>query len=317
MRILVADDDAISRRVLEATLSRWGYETIAVGDGEEAWQALTRTGGPRLAVVDWMMPGLSGVELCRRLRSRPAQEYVYLIMVSVRGSGEDMIEALTAGADDFVPKPFDPAELRARLRCGLRILALNNDLSMAREALREQATFDELTGAYNRGAIMDLVSREVSRCHRSGQPLSLMMCDVDHFQHVNRTFGHIAGDHVLVETAARLHSLVRHYDYVGRYGGEEFLLVLPGCETDDALALAERLRQATGGAVIETPEGAIGVSLSFGVTTFRPRPDQPPIDREAAVRDAEVGLSQAKRDGRNCVRYHGAAPPVSAAESDV
>ena len=301
MRILVADEDPVARHALEASLIAWGYDVESVADGRAAWAHLADGAGPRLIIVEWLMDGFDGAELCRKLRSEVDSEYVYVLLTSTRDGAAELVEALDAGADDYMVKPFDSAELKARLKCGLRILQLQNDLVMAREALRDQATFDALTGAYNRGAIFDLLEREVSRAHRSADTLSVLMCDLDHFKQVNDAFGHQTGDYVLVEATARLHAGVRHYDFVGRYGGEEFLVVLPGCTAADAAALAGRLRQDMAGSVVDTPQGPVYVTVSFGVGTYTGRPDEPPGDAEALVRSADEALYSAKDGGRNRV----------------
>ena len=198
-------------------------------------------------------------------------------------------------------KPHDASELKARLRCGLRILNLQNELVMAREALRDQATFDATTGAYNRGAIIDLLEREVSRSHRDSRPLSVLMCDLDHFKQVNDTFGHQVGDKVLIEATARLHDGVRHYDRVGRYGGEEFLIILPGCSAENAAFLADRLRQAIAGQVMDTDQGPVSVTCSFGVATYDALAEAPPVDGDTLIRVADQALYAAKGHGRNRV----------------
>lgn len=301
MRILIADEDPVARLALEATLVRWGYDVEVAEDGQAAWQMMANGNGPRMVVIEWLMDGVDGAELCRKLRAKVKSEYVYVLLMSTRDGAGELIEALDAGADDYIVKPFDSAELKARVRCGLRILQLQNDLVMAREALRDQATFDALTGAYNRGAIIDLLEREVSRAHRAGSPISLIMCDLDHFKQVNDAFGHQTGDQVLIEATARLHAGVRHYDFVGRYGGEEFVVVLPGCNAADATALADRLRQSLAGSVIDTSQGPVLVTASFGVGTYVGETDAPPGDAEALVRAADEALYAAKDAGRNRV----------------
>ncbi len=301
MRILVADNDPVARHMLQLTLERWGYEVEAVDSGEQAWERLSIPGGPRIAIVEWLMDGLDGAELCRKLRNHADGQFVYVLLCSTRSGGNELVEALGAGADDYMLKPHDAGELKARLRCGLRILNLQNELVMAREALRDQATFDATTGAYNRGAIIDLLEREVSRAQRDCLFLSVVMCDLDHFKEVNDTFGHQVGDQVLIEATARLHKGVRHYDRVGRYGGEEFLLVLPGCSAENAAFLSDRLRQSIAGQAIDTPQGSVSVTCSFGVATYESSPEAAPVDGETLIRVADEALYSAKDNGRNRV----------------
>ncbi len=306
MRILIADDDPISRRVLEATLTRWGYDVDVAADGNEAWQILTHPDAPPLAIIDWMMPGMDGPDICRRLRAADLQRYIYVLLLTSKHNETDIVEGLSAGADDYITKPFKAGELKVRLRAGSRILQLESELVMARDALREQATYDALTGTYNRGAILAMMDRELSRARRDSGPTSALMCDVDHFKNVNDTFGHLVGDAVLVEVARRLREGVRQYDAVGRYGGEEFLVLLPGCTLVDAAALAERLRRSVGGRPVETPEGKVAVTSSFGAAQFDATIDAE-ITRDGLLKLADSCLYRAKDTGRNrvCVSLDG------------
>src|SRR5690242_13517970 len=226
MRILIADDELISRKLLQKTLERAGYEVIAVANGREAADQLCPASGPRLALLDWVMPGLDGPSVCREVRKRKEQTYVYMVLLTSKESKEDVVAGLESGADDYLTKPFDPEELKARLRTGLRILDLEDRLVEAREEMRFQATHDALTSLLNRGVIMDLLGRELARSRRENLSTAILMCDLDHFKSVNDTYGHVAGDEVLKETAKRLLGSVRSYDFVGRYGGEELLIVL-------------------------------------------------------------------------------------------
>jgi two-component system cell cycle response regulator len=289
--ILVADDDAVSRRLLQATLERWGYEVVVAEDGARAWEILQEEAAPQLAILDWMMPGLDGLQICRKVRSLGEQHYVYLLLLTAKSEKEDLVKGLDAGADDFLTKPCDAQELRARLRAGIRILELQ-------ETLRVEATHDALTGLWNRGATFDLLRRELSRGERDGKSLTVVMADVDHFKHVNDTYGHLAGDVVLREVARRLSSAVRSYDVIGRVGGEEFLVVLPGCALADAVDQAERLRACIQREPAETPDGPIPVTLSLGVAV---KPEEASVGPDSLLRAADAALYRAKRGGRNRV----------------
>lgn len=314
MRILIADDDPISRRVLEATLTRWGFKVDVAHDGEEAWQILSHPSAPAMAIVDWMMPRLDGPDLCRRLRETDIERYIYVILLTSKQLEEDLVEGLGAGADDYLTKPFKPAELKVRLRAGNRILELQSELMAARDALRDQATFDALTGAYNRGATLSMLDKEMNRSRRGAGTLTVMMGDVDHFKNVNDTFGHLVGDAVLVEVSGRLRDGVRQYDSVGRYGGEEFLVLLPGCNTADAASLAERLRRSIAATVVNTHEGSVSVTSSFGVASFDPETDGE-LQRDDLLKRADDCLYAAKHAGRNLVMVHvdaGAQPLAEA-----
>jgi diguanylate cyclase (GGDEF)-like protein len=296
MRVLIAEDDPVSRRLLEASLAKWGYEAVSCVDGAQTWAALQRNDAPRLAILDWMMPGLDGPQICRKVRGLPREDYTYLILLTSRARKEDLVAGMDAGADDYVTKPFDPHELRVRLRAGQRIIDLQAQLVAAREALRAQATHDPLTGLWNRGAILDILERELARTRREPTPLTVLMADVDHFKAINDTHGHAAGDAVLRDIAGRMTSALRPYDSIGRFGGEEFLLVLPGCTPADAAALAERIRSRVAEAPIGLPEGAVSVTLSLGLAITS---DDTPLTREALIRASDRALYEAKEAGRN------------------
>lgn len=291
MKILIADDDAVSRRLLEATLTRWGYEVVVAQDGSRAWEILQREDAPRLAILDWVMPGLDGPQICQQVRGRADPAYTYLILLTAKSEKEELVKGMEAGADDFLSKPFHAEELRARLRAGIRILELE-------ESLRVQATHDSLTGLWNRAATLDLLRRELSRAKRLGTPVSVVMADIDHFKRINDTHGHLAGDVVLREVARRISSSVRDYDVTGRFGGEEFLIVFPSCTAQTAVKQAERLRARVLKDPVETPEGPVSVTLSLGVAASEAVTG---VDPDSLLRAADTALYQAKGQGRNRV----------------
>ena len=301
MRILIADDDLVSRRLLERTLVGLGHEVVAFEDGLEAMAALLKPDGPRIAILDWMMPGATGLEVCRQVRQRPAP-YVYILLLTARDRREDIVTGLDAGADDFLTKPFDALELRARLRPGERIVDLQEGLIRAREDLRELAIHDSLTGLWNRGMVLDQLGRELSRSRREGKALAVAIADLDHFKKVNDTLGHAAGDAVLREAADRMRSAVRDCDFIGRYGGEEFLLVLPGCDGVAGLAVAERVRSRMADEPVRAGEALLPITVSIGLAYSRATGVEP----EALIRAADEALYRAKAAGRNRV-----AEPVS------
>ena len=249
---------------------------------------------PKLAILDWVMPGMDGVDVCRALRKRETGSYIYALLLTSKAAKGDLLEGLKAGADDYLIKPFDLLELQARLWTGQRILALQDQLIAAREAMTERATHDALTGVWNRAAILDILAREFHRSGREGRPLSIMMLDLDHFKHINDTRGHQAGDRVLKEAAERVLSVLRAYDALGRYGGEEFLVIAPGCEPAPAMNLAERIRGSVIDASIQTSSGPIPVTLSLGLVNLAA--DRDP---EALLRRADQALYRAKNAGRN------------------
>jgi diguanylate cyclase (GGDEF)-like protein len=304
---LIAEDEAATRRLLEATLRRWGYDVSVACDGAGAWVALAPEGGPRLAILDGQMPGMDGIEVCRRARTLPSDRYVYIILLTARGGKEEVARGLESGADDYLRKPFEPVELRARLRVGSRTLGMHAELIAAREALRVQATRDALTGVLNRGAILEALSRELARASRQGDPLGILLADVDNFKRVNDTFGHAAGDAVLREVARRLGEGVRPYDLLGRLGGEEFLLVLPGCDPGETGRLGERLRTRLASDPVFFTGEPIAVTASFGAAV---RPAGGLGTPEALLQAADAALYHAKRSGRDRVEIAGVPVPA-------
>jgi two-component system, cell cycle response regulator len=295
VKILVADDNAISRHLLRHQLQEWGYEVVQAPDGDKAWDLLKEKDAPRMALLDWMMPGQTGPELCSAIRKRVGHPYVYLVLVTTREDKQDVVSGFDAGADDYLTKPYYPEELRARLRAGQRILDLEDKLVTAQDVLHYKATHDELTGLLNRAAIADLLRRELARAQRSGNPCGVLLGDLDHFKCVNDTYGHSAGDFVLCEAAARLNSGVRPYDAVGRYGGEEFLIVLPECDLGNLRTRGENLLAAFRDRPIESPDGSIPVTISLGGAVCV---GQPNTTLDSLVRAADAALYRAKANGR-------------------
>jgi diguanylate cyclase (GGDEF)-like protein len=298
MKVLAAEDNPVFQSMLQAMLTKWGYEAIIARDGNEALEALQADDGPRLAVLDWMMPGMDGVEICRRVREAAREPYVYMILLTARNDSQDLVEGMEAGADDYLTKPFAAHELRVRLRAGRRVLDLQQQLLAAREALREQANHDCLTGLLNHGAILETLHKELARSFRERQPIALLMADLDRFKSINDAHGHQAGDAALREAARRMKSVIRRYDSLGRYGGEEFLIVLPGCQGADAFAQAERIREAVAAGPFAAGNRLFPVTSSIGVS-YRVLPDQ--AEADVLVREADMALYSAKNLGRNQV----------------
>jgi two-component system, cell cycle response regulator len=296
MRVLVADDDPTSRLVLQRTMVKWGYEVIAVRDGDEAWEELRKPDAPTLLVLDWEMPGIDGTDLCRRIRAGESGHPHYIILLTARTSTEALVAGLEAGANDYVRKPFDSAELRARVDVGRRFVELYDQLLATQRALEHQARTDSLTQIMNRGAILARLSEENVRSRRQGSTLALGIMDIDHFKVVNDTCGHAAGDQVLREVVRRLTVAFRPYDGLGRVGGEEFLILIPGAVREDARAILERMRQVACATPIDYGERRITVTVSLGGTTTR---GDEAVD-EVLIR-ADEALYRAKELGRNRV----------------
>ena len=298
LKVLVAEDNGVIQSVLRNLLTKWGYEAVIASDGQQAWDALQADDAPRLAILDWMMPGLNGIEICQRIRAESREPYIYILLLTARNESQDLVEGMEAGADDYLTKPFNARELRVRLRAGTRILELQEQLLHAREALRVQATHDGLTGLLNRSAILDSLRNELERANREGQPLAALLVDVDRFKSINDTYGHQTGDSVLIETANRMKGAIRRYDSIGRYGGEEFLILIPGCDDESAQLQGERIRSALADAPFDAGDAPLQVTCSIG-TSFRALPL--PSDAENLIREADYALYRAKHNGRNRV----------------
>ena len=301
MKILVADDDPVSLRMIERMLQQIGYEVVTADNGRQAANILSAAEGPRLSLIDWMMPQLDGPGLCREMRDRGDDLYTYILLLTAKRSREDVVIGLQAGADDYLTKPVHPAELEARLNTGRRILRLEDKLVEAREEMRFKATHDGLTSLWNRAAILTLLRSELARSMRERSAVSLLLCDIDHFKRINDTHGHLVGDEVLQVVSRRLLDAVRLYDAVGRYGGEEFLVVLTGCVDDDLRHRAEQVRMAISSFPIPTTSGPIPVSMSVGAITVENWEKALPL--EVFLKQADGALYQAKAAGRDKVVY--------------
>jgi diguanylate cyclase (GGDEF)-like protein len=296
IRVLVAEDDPVSRHRLHAALSRWGYNVTSVVDGHEALREIGRPDPPNLAILDWSMPKVDGLQVCRAVRETVAGQYIYIVLLTSHDRDDDVIEGFDAGADDYITKPFDTRQLKARVRSGARIVQLQQQLIRAREQLREKAMHDPLTGLLTRGAFFEICDGEIARAGRHGQSLALMMADLDHFKSINDKYGHLAGDDVLRETARRLKATFRRGDAVGRFGGEEFVGLAVGCLMEDAVALAERFRLSISREPFETSAGLIEVTTSVGIAVI------PNVDTSwTLLKAADDALYRAKASGRNTV----------------
>jgi diguanylate cyclase (GGDEF)-like protein len=298
MKILIADDDPGFCHLMETVLVHWGYDVVIAENGNDALQILQSADSPRLAVLDWMMPGMDGMEVCRKVREESKQSYTYIILLTSHQRDEDLAAGLEAGADDFITKPFKYDELRLRLRAGRRIIELQNELIAARETFRTKSTRDSLTGLLNHEEILRILAQELSRAGREENCVGVIMADIDFFKKINDTHGHLVGDVVLRSIAGKLHSLIRSYDFIGRFGGDEFLIILPDCCSEYAAAFAERLRQSVNREIIDTSDGMIPVTISFGVAASS---KERMIDAGSLVKAADVALYRAKKNGRNRV----------------
>ena len=297
MKVLLAEDSPVYKRMLTNLLTDWGYEVTAVTNGDDAASELRSLSAPQMAILDWSMPGSSGIKVCREVRSAGAKHYTYILLLTAHRDKEHLIEAFEAGVDDYLTKPFNDLELEARLRAGRRIVGLQDNLISISDTLRHQACHDGLTGIWNRRAILEFLERQLARAEREGNsPVSLILADVDHFKQVNDSYGHLAGDAVLRETAQTIRKSIRSYDGVGRYGGEEFVIVLPGCRLPDAVVRAEEIQRTLSNQNIAGAAAPFSISVSMGVACAGGMPAM-----EQLLRQADIALYQAKKKGRNRV----------------
>ncbi len=301
MRILLAEDSPVYQRLIAGYLKQWGFSLELAGDGTEAWKLLAQSDAPALALLDWVLPGMSGIELCRNIRNRGTNErYVYTVLLTGKTEKQDLVQAMEAGADDYLAKPFIAEELRARLFAGKRILDLHQRLLSAQQSLHFAATHDSLTSLWNRAEILAFLHRELERGQREGKPIGIALLDIDHFKAINDSFGHSSGDLVLKELARRLRAQLRSYDGLGRYGGEEFLLVLPGCDLQTTIRRLDALRCSIDHPAFLPNPGMTAVTVSIGATVSR---GGGTAECESLLQEADAALYRAKQSGRNCLQY--------------
>jgi diguanylate cyclase (GGDEF)-like protein len=297
--ILLAEDDPVTRMLMTRFLKKAGYEVDAVANGSEALDKMTKRYYPML-VTDWEMPEMDGVALCKAVRNMQLDGYVYALLLTARDAKEHIIAGLEAGADDYLIKPVHEAELIARLNAGRRILGLEQSLRAANQRNRILSITDALTGAYNRRYLMEQLPRELERCRRYAYPLSVLMCDIDHFKQINDARGHAAGDEVLQQFAARAQKSIRiNSDWVARYGGEEFLIVLPETAHEGAVAVAEKIRSLISLTPFATRAGDAAVTASFGIASTGPSGPDISLKVDAIIRTADECLYRSKQEGRN------------------
>ena len=303
MRALIADDDRITTAILTGAMADLGLDTAVAHDGDEAWAALTAGPAPEIVIVDWMMPGLDGIELCHRIRDNAALKTSYVMLLTAKSARVDLVTGLDAGADDYMTKPIDPEELRARVRVGLRVATLQRqltaqvaELEAARHHLTRVASTDVLTELFSRRGWFDIAASEFSRSRRYNRTVSLLIVDLDLFKRVNDTYGHDAGDRLLQTFSSVLRLECRQSDVVGRIGGEEFAVLLPETTVRAAQRLAGRIATACRSLRVATAAGEVTCTCSIGISGLRA--DDFSIDD--VMRRADVALYEAKRAGRNC-----------------
>jgi len=294
MNILIADDEPVSRRLLEILLNKWGYEVTVASNGEEAWSALQNGTRSRIAILDWMMPGMDGIQVCQRIRQHEARVPTYVLLLTAKQAAEDVNGGFKAGADDYLPKPYGAQELKARLRAARRIIELEDQLQAARDALKVETTHDPLTGLWNRSSILEILHRELHRSRRQSSHLSVLMADIDDLKQINHQHGNLAGDAVLREAARRIRSSIRLYDSMGRYGGGQFVIVSPACDRLGATSQAQRVKSRICREAIKTFEGEFPITISIGIAAA--------CDNHQAhelISAADTALAEARKAGLN------------------
>ncbi|HKB13688.1 MAG TPA: diguanylate cyclase [Vicinamibacterales bacterium] len=303
MRALIADDDRITTAILANALNSWGIETTTAHDGAQAWAILNAGAAPAIVIADWIMPGLDGIQLCQRIRQEPSLAGTYVMLLTAKSSRVDLVAGLDAGADDYMTKPIDTEELRARVQVGLRVATLQrrlsekvSELEAARDNLARIASTDVLTELYSRRGWFEIAATEFSRSRRYNRAVSLMIVDLDYFKRVNDTYGHDAGDRLLQTFAALLRLECRQSDVVGRIGGEEFAVLLPETSVRSAQRLAGRIAAACRTLKVAAATGQVTCTCSIGISDLRPQD----MSIDDAMRRADAALYEAKHAGRNC-----------------
>jgi two-component system, cell cycle response regulator len=296
MKVLIAEDDMTSRIILDSVLKKWGFTPVLTCNGKEAWEVMQSKDGPRLAILDWQMPEMNGIEVCQRIREIDTSDPPYLIVLTSKDEKKDIVKALEAGANDFISKPYNNGELRARINVGKRMVTLQSELGKAYQALEYEAMHDPLTNIYNRRAIMDLLEKEIARSKREKTGLCVGVCDLDFFKKVNDTYGHQIGDEVLIAFTRFVSDKLRLNDHLGRIGGEEFLIVASGSKDLQKDALFERICEHVRKSETTTEKGNISITVSIGVARYKGVGNV-----DGLVAAADIALYHAKKTGRDRV----------------
>ncbi|MFZ2055364.1 MAG: diguanylate cyclase, partial [Candidatus Aminicenantales bacterium] len=297
MKILIAEDDLISSKILQRNLLNWGYYVVPARTGADAWQAL-QDEELRMALLDWMMPGIDGIEVCRKIRRRKKYKYTYIILLSAKDRKQDIITGLSSGADDYMTKPVNFLELRARLQTGRRIIDLEDKLLFVQNQLKDIASRDGLTKIWNRSESAKFLSEELERGQREGVPTGVILLDIDQFKKINDFYGHDIGDQALLQVVSRLKKKARKSDKIGRYGGDEIIIVLPRCSSSEIVKIAERFRLSVAEKKVKTELDMVTLTISAGCATS----DVTGIlNAERFIKVADEALLKAKSQGRNCI----------------
>lgn len=292
--VLIADDDKDARLLLDVYLKKFNYNIFNASNGVEAL-GIIKSSDISIALIDWMMPGITGVELCEQIRKLDLNRYVYLIMVTGRSEKEDTIEALHRGADDYIVKPFTFQELKVRISGAERVLKLENRLKSAYQKLYDESIHDVLTGTLNRRTLMNRISDTFGTFNTN---IGIIIVDIDDFKKINDTYGHLIGDDVLREFSSIISQNLRKNDFVGRYGGEEFLIVLPELDLKESCKIAERIRLSVESEVFNFGGISVKITASFGVAVLHKGDDI-----KTSLQKADDALYDAKKSGKNRVNF--------------
>ncbi len=300
MRVLIAEDDLTARTILSGLLRKWGFEVETAIDGLAAWQVLQQPGAPLLVLMDWIMPGLEGLEVIEKVRAQNSECPPYIILLTSRDQKGDIYRGLEAGANDYIKKPFDNEELFARLRVGQRSVEMQTRLLETQQTLSHLAAHDPLTGVFNRRAVLELLSRELSRvARREGAGLSIGYFDIDNFKTINDHYGHQVGDEVLKCMVDVLTSNLRTYDILGRLGGDEFLVIAPETSGENTALLFERMAKCVADLKVKTSAGEVSVTISIGVAEATKT-----TSLDHLIEAADAAMYRAKNSGRNQVNFN-------------
>ncbi len=301
MKILVVDDERIERRMVEKTLARLGHEIVLANSGEAAWQHI-QDKHIRFVITDWNMPGVDGIQLIQKIRTSQLPGYVYVILLTSNDRNEDIVAGLYSGADDYLTKPFHPQELEARIAVGERVLTLEDNLVQAKNQLERLAMVDTLTGLMNRRAIYKFTRGELERARRIADPISVIFLDIDKFKEINDQYGHLVGDEALKLIAQVIQQRSRTYDGIGRWAGDEFLVVLPGADLKNAQKAAMRIIEGIATTQLILPDNqAVTIRASAGVATIHKMTNSPSL-LDDIIQTADEALYRAKSAGGNQVQ---------------
>nr|WP_320049607.1 diguanylate cyclase [uncultured Desulfuromonas sp.] len=302
-KVLLVEDSRTQALRFQFMLQTHGFEAVVVGNGREALDRLKQEYFP-IIITDWVMPEMDGVELCQAIRSRKYDGYVFIFLVTSKDDPDDIVAGLQAGADDYLTKPVSELELMARLNTAKRVIDLERSLKKRNEEVLHLSVTDALTEVHNRSYFNTQCPSFIARAVRSREPVSCMICDVDHFKQVNDTYGHLAGDRVLQVFAGCLKEQVRQgLDLLVRYGGEEFVVILSDTDSEGAITAAERMRQSIAQLSIPWEGNTISITASFGVVSYQPASMAHLLSVEQLMSAADEALYSAKEAGRNCIRH--------------